>query len=295
MRGNIQEFIQILHNKNLVKKEYNHFKRFNGTTNSVIGVLLNNEGEPSVIVKTDDHQYINLVENFMHEYQSISLFPKFVYADSAKGFLVYDFQNGSGDYKKENKKEILHQLATNVLSQLKPVSEYSHWGNLDSPFVSWLDFQEERITYSRNTIGDILSENEFNMVREIVNRLHSTQNYKPYLLHGDCGFHNFLFNKSSDLVGVIDPIPTIGPVIHELTFAFCSSSELLNMETISEAAKVLGYNQSTSSLREEVIVNLYCRIGTCIRHHPADLPTYLEAWKALIQGEGNRIKGKGKG
>ncbi|MBP0725236.1 hypothetical protein J5Y03_08545 [Bacillus sp. RG28] len=276
MRGNIQEIIQILHNKKLINREYDNFKQFNGTTDSVIGVLLNNEGEPSVIVKTDDSQYINLVENFMNEYQSISLFPKFVYADSDKGFLVYDFQNGSGDFKRENKKKIINQLATKVLSQLKPVSDISQWGNLDTPFSSWFDFQEERITYSRNTIGDILSEKEFKMVMEIVNRLCTTQNYKPYLLHGDCGFHNFLFNESSDLVGVIDPIPTIGPVIHELSFAFCSSPELLNMETIVEAAKILDCAQS---LKEEVIVNLYCRIGTCIKHHPADLPMYLEAWK----------------
>jgi len=288
MSGNLQEIIQILHNKKLINREYDNFKQFNGTTDSVIGVLLNKEGKPSIIVKTEDCQYINLVENFMNEYQSISLFPKFVYADSDKGFLVYDFQNGGGDYKRENKKEIINQLASKVLSQLKLVSEQSQWGNLDNPYYSWFDFQEERINYSRNTIGDILSEKEFRMVREIANRLCTTQNYKPYLLHGDCGFHNFLFNESSELVGVIDPIPTIGPVIHELTFAFCSSPELLNMETIVEAAKIIDYGQSSSYLKEEVIVNLYCRIGTCIRHHPADLPIYLDAWKGLMQGEEDR-------
>jgi hypothetical protein len=68
-------------------------------------------------------------------------------------------------------------------------------------------------------------------------------------------------------------------VIHELTFAFCSSPELLNMETIVEAAKIIDYDQSNSHLTEEVIVNLYCRIGTCIRHHPEDLPMYLDAWR----------------
>jgi hypothetical protein len=275
----IQEIIQILHDRNLVNKEYNNFKRFNGTTDSVIGTLVNEDGKPSVIIKTEDSKYIGLVEEFMNIYQSISLFPKFVYADSARGFLVYDFLDGSGEYKKENKKEILLQLATKILSQLKSVSEQTNWGNLDDPFISWLDFQEERITYWRNCIGDVLSEKEFTMVRDMVNRLCTTQNYQPHLLHGDCGFHNFLFNDHSELVGVIDPIPTVGPVIHELTFAFCSSPESLNMVTIIEAAKVLGCAHSTSHLREEVIVNLYCRIGTCIKHHPADLPIYLDAWK----------------
>lgn len=288
MRGNIQEIIQILHNKNLVSREYENFEQFNGTTDSVIGTLLNKDGEPSVIIKTEDSQFINLVEKFMNTYQSISLFPKFIFADSSKGFLVYDFLNGSGEYKKDSKKEILVQLAGKVLSNLKPISEQTVWGNLDNPFLSWFDFQEDRINYSRCIIGDFLSENEFNMVREIANRLCTTQNYQPYLLHGDCGFHNFLFNETSDLVGVIDPIPTIGPVIHELTFAFCSSPEFLNMETIDEAAKIIGCNQSISHLREEVIVNLYCRIGTCIKHHPTDLPIYLDAWKewTSIQGKG---------
>jgi hypothetical protein len=60
------------------------------------------------------------------------------------------------------------------------------------------------------------------------------------------------------------------------------------METIVEAAKIIDYDQSISHLKEEVIVNLYCRIGTCIRHHPEDLPLYLGAWKGLMLGKGNR-------
>ena len=33
-----------------------------------------------------------------------------------------------------------------------------------------------------------------------------------------------------------------------------------------------------SRLIEEVIIQLYCRIGICLRHHPHNLADYLKAW-----------------
>ena len=32
------------------------------------------------------------------------------------------------------------------------------------------------------------------------------------------------------------------------------------------------------ALSEEVTITLYLRMGTCLMHHPRDLPAYLEAW-----------------
>lgn len=33
-----------------------------------------------------------------------------------------------------------------------------------------------------------------------------------------------------------------------------------------------------SGTTEEVIIQLYCRIGICLKHHPHDLADYLKAW-----------------
>ncbi|WP_282942628.1 hypothetical protein [Paenibacillus sp. RC67] len=99
-----------------------------------------------------------------------------------------------------------------------------------------------------------------------------------YLLHGDTGIHNFVFNEHS-LVGVIDPSPMIGPVLYDFTYAFCSSPDDLDQETLFSTFSFLNHEPlERSSLIEEVLFQLYCRIGICIQHHPHDLQSYLKAW-----------------
>nr|WP_239587430.1 phosphotransferase [Bacillus pakistanensis] len=46
----------------------------------------------------------------------------------------------------------------------------------------------------------------------------------PFLLHGDCGVHNFVF-KGGSLSGVIDPTPVLGEPLYDLLYAFCSITE----------------------------------------------------------------------
>jgi hypothetical protein len=99
-----------------------------------------------------------------------------------------------------------------------------------------------------------------------------------YLLHGDTGVHNFVF-RDDELVGVIDPSPMVGPIIYDFTYAYCSSPDDLNLETLFVAFDLLNDNtMERSRLIEEVIFQLYCRIGICAKVHPHDLDDYLKAW-----------------
>lgn len=43
--------------------------------------------------------------------------------------------------------------------------------------------------------------------------------------------HNFVY-KGNKLNGIIDPSPLIGPKIYDFTYAFCSSSDNLNLRTL---------------------------------------------------------------
>jgi len=54
---------------------------------------------------------------------------------------------------------------------------------------------------------------------------------EPFLLHGDCGVHNFIFNDNQ-LSGVIDPSPITGDPLYDFIYAFCSSPDELSKETI---------------------------------------------------------------
>ncbi|WJH35443.1 hypothetical protein N6H14_05245 [Paenibacillus sp. CC-CFT747] len=107
------------------------------------------------------------------------------------------------------------------------------------------------------------------------------------MLHGDCGVHNFVFQAEA-LAGVIDPCPAAGPVLYDFLYAFCSSPDDLSRETLLAAAAELEQEKpEETELVEQMMIQLYCRIGTCLRHHPQDLPLYLEAWiywKAAVAG-----------
>ena len=97
-------------------------------------------------------------------------------------------------------------------------------------------------------------------------------------MHGDTGVHNFVF-RQNQLVGVIDPDPMAGPVIYDFTYAFCSSPDDLEMETLLASFALLkNVRMDTSRLIEEVVFQLYTRIGICKKVHPHDLEEYLKAW-----------------
>ena len=102
---------------------------------------------------------------------------------------------------------------------------------------------------------------------------------EKYLLHGDTGVHNFVYKKSV-LTGIIDPSPIIGPVIYDFTYAFCSSPDDLDLEILLASFSLLNnVSIEKSRLIEEVVVQLYTRIGICVNVHPHDLEDYLNAWE----------------
>ena len=79
---------------------------------------------------------------------------------------------------------------------------------------------------------------------------------------------------------MIDPTPVFGEPLYDLIYAFCSSPDDLTKETINSAAShlIIKGNKSEQLLYEEVLIGLYLRLATCIRHHPNDLEDYLKAW-----------------
>ncbi|GGD89859.1 hypothetical protein [Paenibacillus nasutitermitis] len=148
---------------------------------------------------------------------------------------------------------------------------------------SWREFNERSVEGARNNLGNLLPIEDYNKVKSLIESTSKVN--KKYLLHGDTGVHNFVFHEST-LAGVIDPSPMVGPVIYDFTYAFCSSPDDLNLETLFATFELLNHEpMEKSRLIEEVILQLYCRIGICVKVHPHDLKDYLKAWdywKALI-------------
>jgi hypothetical protein len=69
-------------------------------------------------------------------------------------------------------------------------------------------------------------------------------------------------------------------VIYDFTYAFCSSPDDLNLETLWAAYGCFEREpEPRSRLLGMVVLQLYCRICICARVHPHDLDEYLKAWQ----------------
>jgi hypothetical protein len=173
-------------------------------------------------------------------------------------------------------------LIDELFNKYHKVDQSNSWGRLNGiKRKTWADFNQISLEYAKENIGDFLSTEDYKRVELLVNKLNTYENKEEkYYLHGDAGVHNFVY-MNNQLKGVIDPSPLIGPKIYDFTYAFCSSPDSLNLNTLLSLFTLLTRDVSFTKERlvDEVLFQLYTRIGVCIKVHPHDLSEYMEAWK----------------
>lgn len=270
----IQHVIDELKHNGIIKSRIVEYRRLKGGTSSEV-YLLDIQGE-NYIVKFNDPTVIKEEANYLHYYQDIKMLPDLLLVESSRCYLVYSYIEGTSEYNGKNKREVLQSLVRYMLNYYKFAPKEKGWGWTDSPSNSWREFQMNEISVASTVIASRLSEEDHQLVHSVAKE--SSLEDKKYLLHGDCGFHNFIFNDDQ-LSGVIDPTPVIGDPVYDLVYAFCSSTDDLTKETIDAAASCL----STSVIREnelyeQVIIALYIRLETCLTYHPDEFEVYLKAW-----------------
>ncbi|GIP39077.1 aminoglycoside phosphotransferase [Paenibacillus sp. J31TS4] len=256
-------------------------KRLSGTTSGAV-FLLEAEGEPGLVLKMDAPEELRSVISFLDAYQG-ELLAGVRYADPGCRYYLYEFIEGTSGEGRGRKADWLKTLASGLLSRYVPAAEPSIWGEVVRPSPSWLAFLKGELRENRRTIGGVLSEEEHTAAqRALAASSYAHDSEPPYLLHGDCGAHNFLFREGV-LTGVIDPYPVAGPPVYDLLYAFCSTPDDLTPAALADAVSILSAKQPlparASGLTAEVLVHLYNRIGICMRHHPQDLSRYLAAWE----------------
>jgi hypothetical protein len=276
-----------LQQKGIVEADCTVSEHMKGTTNGFV-CLLSVADQPTYVLKIDDPQQNYITARFLTSYGGNPLLPKLVYADPLNAYLVYTYISGSSFDSRGSKSSWLNTVTKQLIGAYVVVEAHKGWGWMDEPVDSWSDFVMERLHEAYLELGDILPEEDYTMVREVaathmphVLEAGDGLAEQSFWLHGDCGAHNFLF-EHGELTGVIDPSPMIGPPLYDLVFAFCSSPDDLTLETLQEAAASL-FSSSAEPvdpdlLIRETIVQLYCRIAICLRHHADDLPAYLDAW-----------------
>lgn len=155
------------------------------------------------------------------------------------------------------------------------------WGRIEYPRRTWQEFNDISIEEARVNIGNELSMDDYNLVKLTANKLfdNDLEQGGRFVLHGDTGVHNFVYHESA-LIGVIDPSPMVGPLIYDFVYAFCSSPDDIHIDTLFSAYDLLEQGRvEKNRLITETLIQLYCRIGLSIKHHPSDLPEYLKAWR----------------
>lgn len=247
------------------------YKKLSGGTTSELYLL-----QSRYVIKKNEPQVLKAEAVFLEEYSEIQLLPTLIYEEPENNYIVYSYIKGESIYKRKFKRELLIELVQNIFNHYKIVETEGVWGWADEPSSTWKDFLLHRAKGATTLLKGFLSEEDHELIYTLINKNGSNTINQPYLLHGDCGVHNFIFEESK-LTGVIDPTPVIGPRLYDLIYAFCSSPDDLKIETIEAAANTL--LEDTKNLYEDVLIGLYLRIATCIKHHPSDFDDYLNAWE----------------
>ncbi|PEF41827.1 phosphotransferase family protein [Bacillus wiedmannii] len=246
-------------------------KVLNGGTTSTVYLL-----DEKYVVKLNEPDVIREEANFLTFYEGNTLFSKLLYKEPLHTYIVYSFLEGNTSCEQGYKRSTLRTLVKEVINKYKIVPEAHGWGWKENPVQSWSEFLKGNVKTAYENVRRYISEEEYRIVLKLAN-MDAEVNH-PFLLHGDFGFHNFIFRENR-LHGVIDPLPVLGDPLYDLIYAFCSTPEDITKETIDYVMKQCVFHKQKRDLYEEIVIGLYLRIDTCLRHHPKDLEDYLVAWR----------------
>ncbi|MBJ8103550.1 phosphotransferase [Bacillus proteolyticus] len=261
-------------NEKVISHYPKSMKVLNGGTTSTVYLLA-----AKYVVKLNESEVIREEADFLSFYEGNTLFSKLLYKEPVNRYIVYSFLEGSTSCERGYKRITLSILVKEAINKYEIVSDIDGWGWKESPVQSWNEFLTTNVIEAYENLKPYISEEEYRTVLKLANNpSRGTGINQPFLLHGDLGFHNFIF-QGNKLHGVIDPLPVLGDPIYDLIYAFCSTPEDLTKETINYAIEQCVFHKKDRDLYEEIVIGLYLRIDTCLRHHPKDLEDYLAAWR----------------
>ncbi|MDX8360528.1 hypothetical protein [Cytobacillus sp. IB215316] len=281
---NIKDIIDFLRCQKIIEDGIEYIGINSGTTNAVLYILYLNK-KPKYVVKIDKPYLISSTVEFLQIYKEVRLLPDVVYKDVNKGFAIYSYIPGeTHNYLSCSKLEWMAILIKELFNKYRRVERRVKWGRIHGiSRDSWSEFNIKSLEMAQSNIGVLLPYEEHKRVEILVDKLKTYENpEEKYYLHGDTGVHNFVYDRS-ELQGVIDPSPLIGPKIYDFTYAFCSSPDSLNLSTLLSSFALMTQDTPITKERliDEFIFQLYTRIGVCIKVHAHDLSGYIEAWDKL--------------
>lgn len=276
----LQNIVQEIFRCNILPDSYREWSVLKGGTNSQVGVISSSVSPMKYVVKMNNPEQIASESEFYNLYRTISLLPKTVYVDPEYRFLLYHYVPGeTSSYVRGSKATLMNDLIQQVIRHyIVPASSQKNHGWIEDPMRV-----KDDIVYAKSIITTHLSLDDHRLVEQIhARRSGRLESKRLFVLHGDFGVHNFLFD-SGRLSGVIDPIPCLGRPLYDLLYAFCSSPDDLYLSVLTSAVEQMRNEEiHQSDLIDDMIIALYMRLCTCLHHHPHDLPAYLRAWSEWV-------------
>ncbi|WLD92556.1 phosphotransferase [Alkalihalobacillus sp. AL-G] len=275
----LEKIIDDLVKNQILPDSISHWNELKGGTESTVGVIGTNAEPNMYILKSNNPQRIAEEVRFYQTYKLLQLLPNIQFVDPAYRFFIYDYVPGETNYCSGSKQALMYDLITHFVQhyvQPECLEEYE-W--VEDP-----KHVDEDLSYSKSVIGSYLKDEDHLLVKDThLYRRKRLKNEQLYVLHGDFGVHNFLFDQRK-LTGIIDPIPVVGRKMYDILYAFCSSPDDLEFSILLNIVEQLkGTSFHENEIAEDMILALYFRVATCIKHHPNDLKQYLHAWKVWKQ------------
>lgn len=273
----IHQAIANLQKQQIVPDHVNFCLPLTGGTNSKVYSLGTESNPHQYVIKFNTKEQIEQEVSFYERYRHVKLLPRIVFVDQSFSYFVYTFIPGQIMVNRGSKLTWMKQLIDQFIVHYNKIdiqtTDVSKFSIPEQP-----ETMKQSMNWCASVIGDHLTEGDHELIKRIYERRknHLLHN-ETYVLHGDLGVHNLLFEQG-EIKGIIDPIPSIGRRVYELLYAFCSSPDDLSYTILKELCERLQLPISNEELVEDFMLALYSRIGTCITYHPKDLPSYVHAW-----------------
>lgn len=265
---NLEEIILDLENKLNIKIDIKDIYYFNdGATDSVVFSLYN-----KYLIKTVDRLTYDVQLEFFNKYK-YDYFQKLIYGNKKLSYLCFSYIDGIKlkeikDYKVE---EIIEQIY-NVVSNYKKYS-YQGYGYLFSDYnKSWKNFLQDEVLYSKKEIENVSFE-------KVDKSLKIIDKYKreKYLIHGDFGVHNFLFNNNS--LYVIDPMGVVGDYLYDFYFAIFSSPLIFSKVGLDYILSF--FDDDLEYKKALLVVVLYIRMSRAFKYDKDNFNKYLNLYNEI--------------
>lgn len=266
----IQDIIFINEISKKLDISLNKFKYFRDGTSSRIFQI-----NDQYIVKQNIPTLLKSEFEFSKVYAKNSKLQKVILVDDNYKYIVYEYIPGDVMHVVDDVQELLFDIKKITDSY----EDYTgtEFGYVHEPSNSWIEFLKTQVHEASLSFSD-----SFDFLPQVYESISTLEhyNFQKKLLHGDFGTHNFI-KKNGDFVGAVDPIPTAGDPLYDFIYACLSNIDILKHLSIDFLVKKTG--EPAEKIRAMLIIELFCRMSICLKHHKEDFDSYIDFWYKITE------------